>query len=305
MIKEHEIEYRDYHLKYGIVDDHIRVTDFGGTAVEARIPDFIEGIPVTEIAKKVFLSKKRLRSVILPQGLMTLGDWAFAYCDNLEEITFPKHAFFYGKGIFLECRNLKKILFSDEAQETNEDIGVMMAAALTKLDAYYLFQPQEAGSAEWVAKWDFKLRELLHTDDLDGYTNTVLCGEEDYGSGRRENDIDYYQNRRRREKVRMAMLRLLHPYLLAADLKEELEEYLRGHCETETWEVVLEEHPDSRRFYELLGKCGCITIENIDGMLHDLGNAHAEMKAFLLKYKSEKLQTKDGEKVDFFASFSL
>lgn len=304
---EKEWEEQDFRLKYCIRDTEVEITDYHGMALSVVIPDYIEELPVTVIAKKVFLSKKRLRRVVLPMNLRELGDWAFAYCSNLEEIIFPQKEFSCGKAIFLDCHALKKIGFSDSEHHVNDDVGVLMATALTRMEAYYLFEPVHAGDGEWLEKWDFRLKTLIEEDDLEGYTKTILCGEEDYGS--KENNIDYFLNQKRQEKARLSMIRLLHPPGLQAEWKEALEEYLRCHTKNkqtdgkkseEAWEVVLQEHPDSRRYFELLGATGCITEENVDGMLLDLGDSHAEMKAFLLKYQSDYLQ-----KEDFFDSLSL
>lgn len=300
---EKEYETRDYRIKYVCMEDHICITDYNGVAVEIEIPNRIDNYPVTVIEKKVFLSRKKLRRVVLPETLTEIGDWAFAYCDQLEEVTFPGKAFNYGKGIFLNCSKLKKIHFVCEGVELQEDISVLMAVALVKFDAYYLFDPVYAGKREWLEKWDFRLQTLMEQEDMEGYTRTVLCGEEDYGS--KENDIDFFLDVRRREKVRMAMLRLLHPFGLEESLKQKLKEYLFDHRAGEatgeqTWQVVLSEHPDDPAYYELMWECGCMNEANMEGMITALGSEHAEMKAWLLQIKQQKLT-----KHDFFDFFSI
>ena len=88
------------------------------------------------------------------------------------------------------------------------------------------------------------MQTLMERADAEGFSKMLLCGEEDYGS--RENNLDYYTEQRRREKVRLAMLRLMHDYGLEQSVREKLEQYLLSHirgCETEeTWRVVLEEY---------------------------------------------------------------
>ena len=51
---------------------------------------FRDCLPVRALAKKVFLSKKYLRSVVVPASVESVGDWAFAYCDSLREVTEEK-----------------------------------------------------------------------------------------------------------------------------------------------------------------------------------------------------------------------
>ena len=87
-------------------------------------------------------------------------------------------------------------------------------------------------------------------------------------------------------------------------MKEELEQYLKDHTKgsesEETWEVVLEDSVEDSRFYKLFGELGCITEENFDGLLRDVGPDNPELKAWLLRYKEERLGHSD-----FFAELDL
>ena len=83
------------------------VTGCSGWDTELRIPAAIEGLPVTVIAKKAFLSRKQLRRVVLPETVEEIGDWAFAYCSNLTGVWFPRRNLRMGKSIFKECGALK------------------------------------------------------------------------------------------------------------------------------------------------------------------------------------------------------
>lgn len=180
------------------------------------------------------------------------------------------------------------------------DIAALQAAAIRFFEAYYLLDPVHAGDAEWLAKWDSRLLSYLHTDDHDGYARQVLCGEEDYGS----TDLDAYLNGRRKEKVRLAYLRLLNPVGLRAKVREELQAYLLSHTKgcagEEAWEILLGEHGEDRSYYELFARIGCLTQDNFDRALEEIGEEFPEMKAYFLKYKEEKIGY-----ADFFAELSL
>ena len=67
-----------------------------------------------------------------------------------------------------------------------------------------------------------------------------------------------------------------------------------------TWRVILEEHGDERQFYELLTQLGGVTEENFQGMMEDMGERHAEMKAYLMRYHDSRRKTEDA-----FADFAL
>lgn len=296
---ENEWEIAGGSLYYEVADDKAVVTRFQGTASEVDIPRRIGEYPVAAVARKAFLSRKQLRRVSLPDTLEEVGDWAFAYCDGLWEIRLPKKALRFGKNVFLECRELRRVEIYGEGAKA-QGVSELLAAAVNALDSYYLLDTEEAGSREWFAKWDARLVSFLHTPDTDGYSKQVLCGEEDYGS----TDLAAYTGGRRKEKVRLALLRLLYSEALPEALQRELEEYLLAHtagCETdETWRVILEEHGDDRAYYSLFAELGCVDGGNLDGILADIGEAFPEMKAFFLGGGFGGTEGKD-----FFAALEL
>ena len=55
--------------------------------------------------------------------------------------------------------------------------GQLLAAAVTKLEAYYLLEPGAVGSGEWLRKWDARLEAVMRADDGEGYFKQVLCGD--------------------------------------------------------------------------------------------------------------------------------
>lgn len=247
--------------------------------------------PVLSIGKKALLSCKSLRRVCLPETVEEVGDWAFAYCDGLREVCLPQKAVRFGRGIFRECGKLRLVTVEGK----QKDIGGLLAASLTLLDAPYLFTTVRCGDGDWLRQWDARMLQILRAADEDGYSKMVLCGEEDYGS--KENNLDYFLNQKRRGKVRIAFMRLLHPSGLQEEVKEELENYLREHTSgrvfDETWQVLLEEHGEDSEYYKLFTEIGCLSEENIDRILSETGENFPEMKAWFLKYKEEIIGYRD------------
>lgn len=273
--------------------------DFTG---DVKMPEELDGCPVHAIERKMFLSKKNLRKVTVPACVTEVGDWAFAYCDNLHTAVFEGNPVF-GRAVFLECKGLK-YLYVGTTPETaggeGASVAALLAAAVTVADAPYLLDAQEAGSEEWLQKWDARMLVILQSPDTEGYSKQVLCGEEDYGS----TDLTAYISNRRKWKVRLAFLRLLNPVGLEEDMRRELETYLQEHtkgCEgEETWKVVLEEHGDDRIYYQKFADLGCITEENFDSLLADVGEDKPELRAYLIRYKSEQFGVSD-----FFGGLDL
>ncbi|MBE5865881.1 MAG: hypothetical protein E7292_06695 [Lachnospiraceae bacterium] len=269
---------------------------------EVRMPEEVDGRPVREIARKEFLSKKNLRKITVPACVTEVGDWAFAYCDNLHTAVFEGRPVF-GRAVFLECKGLRFLYVGTTPENAESDaqaVAALLAAAVTVADAPYLLDAKEAGSAEWLQKWDARMQVILESPDTEGYSKQVLCGEEDYGS----TDLTAYISNRRKWKVRLAFLRLLYPLGLGQSMRQLLESYLREHtkgCESEeTWQVVLVEHGDERLYYQLFADLGCITEENFDGLLTDVREDKPELRAYLMRYKSEHFGISD-----FFGGLDL
>lgn len=291
-------------LSYKTDGETAEITGYRGKDTEMAVPSVIDGSPVTCIGKKAFLSNKLLKEISLPESVVRIDDWAFAYCAKLTRVILPYHRMEIGQGIFKECFLLEEIVdeSADAGEKKTVDTAFLLAAVMSRLDAFYLFDFESAGTPEWMAQWDGRMQTLMEREDTEGFSKMLLCGEEDYGS--RENNLDYYTEQRRREKVRLAMLRLMHDYGLKQEVREKLEQYLLSHIKgyetEETWRVVLEEYGDDLRYYQFLTQIGGVTADNFQSMMEDMGQAHTEMKAYLMKYHGEQHGTED-----VFASFSL
>lgn len=283
----------------------IRITRMQGLAGEVEIPERIEGVPILAIGRKAFLSKKNLRKVTVPGTVTEVGDWAFAYCDHLHTVRFVHEGeadgkseeksgagtkLRFGKSVFLECHNLRYVYVKDGSEST----AALLAAAVTTAEAPYLLDAQEAGSREWLEKWDARMFAVLHSADEEGYSKQVLCGEEDYGS----TDKVAYESGRRKVKVRLLLLRCLYPEGLAPERRSEMEAYLRE--KDETWQVILKEHGEDQAYYKLFTDLGCVTEDNFDALLRDVGEDCPELRAYLMRYKEEALGYSD-----FFAGLQL
>lgn len=291
-----------YEVKTESGKDFVRITRFQGLSSQVEVPGQIEGLSVTAIDRKAFLSKKNLRRILLPDTVEEIGDWAFAYCDHLAEVVIPHRAVRFGKAVFMECRELQRISVLEQAQEKSAKIfpAELLAAAVTAMDAAYLLDMEAAGTEEWLAKWDARLDSVLRISDQEGFSRQVLCGEEDYGS----TDLSAYMSGRRKEKIRLSLLRLMFDQGLSTRRRGELEDYLRAHTKgessEETWEVILQEHGAHREYYQLFAAIDCVTEENLNSILTDIGEDYPEMKAYFLRFQVEKLDT-----TNFFEGLEL
>ncbi|MBQ2803980.1 MAG: leucine-rich repeat protein [Lachnospiraceae bacterium] len=294
-MQKKELELTGTGLYYEKHKDYIEITRVQGFVSQVQIPEVIEELPVKILARKAFLSHKQIRRVSLPDTLTEIGDWCFAYCNQLEQVVFPKREITFGKAVFLECDRLSKLVIEGE----DEGVAALLAAA-TQIDAYYLLNVMEAGTEEWLTKWDARMLDVLHRPDQEGFSRQVLCGEEDYGS----TDLNAFMESRRRDKVRLLLLRRLYNRGLAEGVRIEIEQYLQEHtkgCESEeTWQVLLQEHGNDSRYYQLFTELSCVTEDNFGDILKDMGEDYPEMKAYFMKYKDAQIGY-----FDFFGELEL
>ncbi len=318
-MSERQFDTENGTISYKIEKEKALITGFGGFAASLWLPPRIEGCPVAAVDRKAFLSQKTLSRLWLPDCLEEVGDWAFAHCGSLREVSFPRREVRFGRAVFKDCKSLERIVVretdpweSTSAADTGEKAPAaengakspcanLLAAAVTMLDAPYLLELQAAGSSEWLEQWDIRLLSILRAADSDGYISQSVYGEEDYIG----TDLEEFTSERRKVKVRLSFLRLLHPQGLSPALKNELERYLRsltkGQLTEETWQVIRQEHDSHREYYSLFAQLGCITADNFQGILADMGEDSPEMKAFFLKYREEQRE----EETDFFESLEL
>lgn len=299
MTAEKELEIENGKLTYLVNEGKAAVVSCKAYGSRIRVPREIENLPVNRLEKKSFLSAKTLKELSLPEGLEEIGDFAFAYCSSLESIYLPRHEISMGKGVFKDCRQLSAVYPVEADGSFDRQAGMLLGAVPVKLEADYLFAPEQAGSSKWLARFDERLREFMARPDEDGFVKMVYCGEEDIVA-----NVEYYLAERKREKARFCYLRLMNDRGLSDGLREELARYLLAHtkgCESEAaWEVAFKEHGNEQAYYAAFTAAGCFTKENCDDILMEMGEEFPEMKAYLMRYRAENM----GEE-DFFAALSL
>lgn len=114
LYEEKTVGYYNVHL----FSDHCRIlscTD--NTLTEAVIPDYIEGVPVTEVDSKLFMDFDNLTSVDFGSKSKSFDGAMFVNCDALTEITFPEWVRSIPGNMFNGCSNLKKVVMTCDAED--------------------------------------------------------------------------------------------------------------------------------------------------------------------------------------------
>jgi len=68
---------------------------------------------VTSIGDYAFYNCDSFTSIIIPEGVTSIGDSAFAYCDNISSITIPSSVTSIGYKAFYGCTILRSVEFVD------------------------------------------------------------------------------------------------------------------------------------------------------------------------------------------------
>jgi len=81
-----------------------RLVKYNGNAQNVTIPD-----GVTSIGNFAFSERTSLRSITIPESVTSIGNKAFLLCINLRSITIPSNVTSIGNNAFEDCRNLTSV----------------------------------------------------------------------------------------------------------------------------------------------------------------------------------------------------
>ena len=94
---------------YAITNTGITITKYTGAATDVTVPQFINGMRVTEIGNGAFARRWDITRVTLPQGITRIGSDAFNACDRLTSVNIPNGVTEIGSGAFIWCGKLQTL----------------------------------------------------------------------------------------------------------------------------------------------------------------------------------------------------
>lgn len=116
-----EETYGDY--SYTINEDsdgeYVTITGYSGNDTTVVIPSKIKGLPVKVIGGSSF-SNTRISSIKIPEGVTSMGGWAFLGCWNLESVSIPDTVKNIGSLCFYNCSKLKEIVIPGSVNTITE-----------------------------------------------------------------------------------------------------------------------------------------------------------------------------------------
>ena len=147
-------------LAYEIEDGGCAIKGWSGSAEQLKIPEAIDGVPVTAIKAMAFRGKG-MREVIIPDSVTRIGKMAFQGCASLERATLPQGLEAIPDILFQGCTSLKEVSIPPQVTE----IGEMVFAGCTQLSA--LEMPETLTTIDDMAFHScVSLREIRLPDGL-------------------------------------------------------------------------------------------------------------------------------------------
>lgn len=128
-----ELGITDDGFHYEVDDGSITIQAYTGEKTELEIPGSIDGIPVTDIAASAFFGKTTLTSVMIPEGVASIGYQAFHSCSSLTSVSIPEGVTTIGGGAFGDCGSLKDITLPESLKQMGDSFAFENCSSLTSI----------------------------------------------------------------------------------------------------------------------------------------------------------------------------
>ena len=94
---------------YQIGNKGVIITKYIGNSNDVIIPNKIEGKKVTQIGEMAFVNCMSLKSVKIPNSVISIGNNAFSGCSSLENVKIPDSVTMLGGKVFYYCTALSNV----------------------------------------------------------------------------------------------------------------------------------------------------------------------------------------------------
>ena len=94
---------------YVVEDGSAIITNVDDTEEIVSVPETLGGAPVTALAGGACGGSIKMKEIILPDSVTSIGSMCFSYCTELSRITLPKKLTTLESGIFNHCTRLRNI----------------------------------------------------------------------------------------------------------------------------------------------------------------------------------------------------
>ena len=158
---------------YDIREDGTAViTYYEGEETDLVIPTELDGHPVTAIGKQAFYYNNYLTSLVIPEGVSSIGDYAIGSNYNVAftSITIPDSLTEFGANPFHGCKNGTEFIISDQHPALELIDGVLF----TKADKKLILYPHTLNAEEYEIPKGTKIIGEGAFQDCRSLTSVVL-----------------------------------------------------------------------------------------------------------------------------------
>lgn len=112
-------------------NNNATITGYKGNSSALTIPETIDGYAVTAIGANAFKNKTSLRTVLMQDNILTIGESAFYGCNNLRNLTLSDSLTAIGNSVFRNCTSLTTI----DIPDATTSIGIYAFSGCSNLVA--------------------------------------------------------------------------------------------------------------------------------------------------------------------------
>ncbi len=110
-------------FEYTSDGESVTITKYVGEYIDVVIPSTIDGLPVTKIGDSAFANLwDSLTSVVIPDSVTSIGDFAFASCVSLTSVIIPCSVKSIGIWAFCNCYALTTVTMLDGVTSIGESV---------------------------------------------------------------------------------------------------------------------------------------------------------------------------------------
>ena len=199
-----------------------------------NVPARAGGLPVRAIAPHAFAGASHLRTVSLPDSIVTIGNFAFHNCGALREISLYDSVTDYGDGVIRQCTSLSGIRLTMRA-----GYYTLLARMLSDCDntlTVSLALPDGCACLTFPGfNYDFTENTMARTIQFNIEGSGMAFRECTTRAGIDFAAYDRMFNRAKLDDIStisaLVLNRLMHPYELSAQARRAYEDYVRDRAE--------------------------------------------------------------------------
>lgn len=158
---------------YELRDEGAVLVEYATTsnATKVIVPDEVDGHKVVGL-DGTFSKNEEIKEVVIPDGVIFLGNATFSRCSELEIVKLPDTLNQIGESCFFECSNLKEITLPD-SMEVIEKFAFFRCYSLTNINMPKSLK--EIKDTAFMSCWELESVELPESLEKIGYGAFYGC----------------------------------------------------------------------------------------------------------------------------------